>query len=182
MQVLVSQSNKRHQPVFLVGPMGSGKTTLGRALSLALQVPFIDVDEEIIKSDGRSIPQIFKEDGEAGFRDIESRTLQAVLERERGLKVISGGGGVILRPENRQLIVEKTTCVYLYCHVETQFARVAGDMNRPVIAGEKDQRARLKAVFDIRDPFFRDMQHIAVDTGAHTLASCVELMRQSILF
>lgn len=180
MQLLSDQKKKLEQPLFLVGPMGSGKSTLGRALAEALQVPFIDVDEEIIKAEGRSIPDIFRTSGEGGFRDAESRTLASILDQHQELCVISGGGGVILREINRRIIVEKTTCVYLYCSPEVQFARVGGDSNRPMIASDSDQRQKLIDIFAIRDPLFRSMCHIGVDTSVHDLTSCVRYLVSSL--
>ncbi len=180
MQILNDQKAKLKQPIFLVGPMGSGKSTLGLKLSLSLNVKFIDVDEEIVKKSGKKIPLIFKEQGESGFRDIESQVLQEILENNHNLCVISGGGGIILRAENRQKIIENTTCVYLYCPVDTQFLRVAGDQNRPMIAQDKDQKQKLSEIFNLRDPLFRQMCHICVDTSAHDLNSCIAYLESSL--
>ncbi len=180
MQRLPSTLDKRSVPLFLVGPMGSGKTTLGKGLSSALNIPFIDMDDEIIAEDGRSIPKIFKQDGEEGFRKIETEVLKEVLGRNSGFCVISGGGGIILKEENRSLIINHTLCLYLYCNVDTQFARVAGDANRPVIAGDLDQRAKLEKIFAVRDPLFCSMCHMLVPTGTHSLASCIAYVISSL--
>lgn len=180
MQILNDQKAKLKQPIFLVGPMGSGKTTLGLKLALSLNVKFIDVDEEIVKKTGKKIPLIFKEQGESGFREIESQVLKEILDKNHCLCVISGGGGIILRAENRQEIIENATCVYLYCPVDTQFLRVAGDENRPMIAQDKDQRQKLFEIFKLRDPLFRDMCHICVDTSAHDLNSCIKYLKSSL--
>lgn len=180
MQRLPSKLNKRSVPLFLVGPMGSGKTTLGKGLASALNIPFIDMDDEIIAEDGRVIPEIFRQDGEEGFRKIETAVLKKVLDRKPGFCVISGGGGIILKEENRNHIINNTLCLYLYCNVDTQFARVAGDSNRPVIAGDKDQRAKLEQVFAVRDPLFCSMYHMLVPTGTHSLPSCISYVISSL--
>ncbi len=163
-----------------MGPMGSGKTTLGKALAQKLKVDFIDVDDEIVKKAGKSIPEIFDKSGESGFRDIETLVLKEILTAHAKFCVISGGGGIIMRPENRSLIVENTTCLYLYCSVAVQFQRAGGDSNRPVIAKVADQKCRLAEVFSIRDPLFRDICHITVDTGSHSLESCLDYVISSL--
>ncbi|HKF97650.1 MAG TPA: shikimate kinase, partial [Steroidobacteraceae bacterium] len=108
--------------VFLVGPMGSGKTAVGRHLARALRLPFHDSDNEIERRTGVDIPFIFEKEGEAGFRQREREALEALTALE-GI-VLATGGGAVLLPENRRLLSERGCVVYLHTSVAQQAARV----------------------------------------------------------
>ena len=139
--------------------MGSGKSSVGRELSTLLDLPFIDLDEQICRTDGRSIPEIFAEEGEEGFRCIESRVLKQVLEDASEL-VLSLGGGSILSEENSALVAQKCRCVYLRTPVGTIRRR---------LCGEEDSRPLLKAsgvdaLFAEREPLYGQTADVIIDT------------------
>lgn len=145
--------------VFLVGPMGAGKTTIGRRLAQALQRDFFDSDQEIEKRAGASIPLIFEVEGEAGFR-VREKTVIAELT-QRPSVVLATGGGAILNPENRRCLVGRGFVVYLHTSVNEQLSRTRYDHHRPLLQ-TADPRARLEALFAVRDPLYRDVADLIV--------------------
>ena len=125
--------------VALIGYMGSGKSTVGRVLACKLGRDFVDLDLEISRHDGRPIPTIFEEDGEAGFREMEHETLARVLKDPNG-KVISCGGGVVTYPPNR-LLLEKVPTVFLQEEMKILYVRTRGG-GRPLRAAGPEEFER----------------------------------------
>lgn len=123
----------------IVGYMGSGKTTVGRALARSLGWEFVDLDRTIVKGAGRGIPEIFREFGEEYFRDLEHRALLGALDGTRE-RVVACGGGAIIRPENRKLL-ERAATVFLEEDVETLYGRTRGP-NRPLRAASREDFSR----------------------------------------
>lgn len=156
--------------IFLVGPMGAGKTTIGRLLAKTLGVAFFDSDKEIEQRTGVSIPMIFEYEGESGFRKRESDVL-ATLTQTCPI-VLATGGGAILRPANRDYLGERGFVVYLQCPVEKQMERTHKDTNRPLLKTE-NPRARLEELLAERDPLYRDLADVIVDTGHYSSRSAV---------
>ena len=148
--------------IFLVGPMGAGKTTIGRLLAKALGVDFLDSDKEIEQRTGVSIPTIFEYEGEPGFRRREAEVL-AELTRISPLVLATGGGSVIL-PENQQALRQRGFVVYLQCAVDKQLERVHKDSNRPLLKTD-DPRARLEELIAARAPIYEAIADLVVDTG-----------------
>lgn len=171
-----------NKPIFLVGPMGAGKSTIGKALAQALNGSFFDLDELIVEQAGMSIPDMFKH-GEPYFRDFEHWCLAKCLLqpaalhmkiKTEGCVVIAGGGGVAGREDNRQLIKRYSQCIYLKAPVEVQFARVKGDPNRPMLKAD-DVFARLQQLFAVRDPLFNEVAQIVVNSDQNVeqvVAAC----------
>ena len=148
--------------LYLVGMMGAGKTTVGRLLARRLRLRFIDSDEEIERRCGVRIPLIFEIEGEAGFRAREAQVL-AELTTLEGV-VLGTGGGAVLLEENRRQLAATGTVVYLRARPEDLYERVRHDRNRPLLA-TGDPLARLRALFAERDPLYRAVADLTVDTG-----------------
>jgi shikimate kinase len=148
--------------IFLVGMMGAGKTTVGRLLARRLKLRFVDSDQELESRCGVRIPLIFEIEGEPGFRAREAQVL-AELTALEGV-VIGTGGGAVLLEENRRLLAERGTVVYLRARPEDLYDRVRHDRNRPLLA-TPDPLGRLRALFAERDPLYRSVADLTVDTG-----------------
>ncbi|MBB3190782.1 shikimate kinase AroK [Halomonas cerina] len=147
--------------LILVGPMGAGKSTIGRLLAAELSRDFFDSDHEIQARCGADIPWIFDVEGEAGFRDRETQMIHDLTGRE-GV-VIATGGGAVLREENRRLLRDSGTVIYLYTTVEQQLKRTAKDRNRPLLQrGDREQV--LREMFALRDPLYRATADLVVRT------------------
>ena len=154
--------------IFLIGPMGAGKTTIGKLLAKSLGVTFFDSDKEIEHRTGVSIPMIFEYEGEAGFRKRESEALE-VLTQLSGI-VLATGGGAVLMPENREFLTRRGFVVYLQCPVDKQVERTHKDTNRPLLKTD-NPRARLEELYRTRDPIYRQLAHFVVDTGMYSSRS-----------
>jgi shikimate kinase len=152
--------------LYLVGMMGAGKTTVGRMLARRLKLRFVDSDHEIEARCGVKIPVIFEIEGEAGFRAREAQAI-AELVRLDGI-VLATGGGVVLAAENRRLLAERGTVVYLRATPEHVYERVRQDRNRPLLASG-NPLARLRELYRERDPLYRSIADLIVDTGRQSV-------------
>lgn len=157
--------------VFLVGPMGAGKTTVGRRLAQALRRDFIDSDQEIEQRAGASIPLIFEVEGEARFRAREKAIIAELTQRPA--IVLATGGGAILEPENRRCLVGRGFVVYLHTSVNEQLCRTRYDNNRPLLQ-TADPRARLEALFAVRDPLYRDIADLTITSDGQAPRAIVQ--------
>lgn len=152
----------RRDNLFLVGPMGAGKSTVGRHLAELLHREFIDTDQVIEARTGAAIPLIFEIEGEAGFRKRESAAIEE-LTRRHGI-VLATGGGAVLSEENRRILRERGTVVYLCAPLETLVERTRRDRNRPLLQNT-DRRAKLDGILRARDPLYRETAHLVVHTA-----------------
>ena len=159
--------------LFLIGPMGAGKSTIGRQLSRQLKRPFHDSDHEIENRTGVDIPLIFELEGEAGFRKRESAMIAELTQRP-GI-ILATGGGAILDPVNRQHLSERGTVIYLHTTVDQQLSRTSRDRNRPLLQTE-DPRARLEALMSEREPLYREIADLVVDTDGQRVQDVVRLI------
>jgi shikimate kinase len=163
--------------IFLVGPMGAGKTTIGRKLARALRLRFVDCDQEIEQRTGATIPLIFEIEGEAGFRAREKRVVEEIT-REDGV-VVATGGGAVLDPANRELLRERGFVVYLHAPLEHLLARTRGDSNRPLLQAG-DRVKKMQEILRHREPLYREVADLIVDTGALTLTAVVQNIRAAL--
>jgi len=147
--------------IFLVGPMGAGKSTIGKYLAQHLKLRFADTDTEIEARTGADIPWIFDVEGEAGFREREVQVVEEMTTWDD--IVLATGGGVVMRPENRQALGARGYVVYLHATVEEQVRRTRRDRRRPLLQ-KGDPEQVLRALMAIRDPLYREIADYIVDT------------------
>ncbi len=164
----------------LIGPMGAGKTSIGKRLAERFGLRFIDVDHEIVGRCGASVPAIFAHEGEAGFRKREREVLAAILAGNGQL--VSTGGGAVLDEENRACMRERGFVVWLKVGVEAQLKRVGHDKNRPLL-NVADRAQTLRELAARREPLYAHAADICLDTDAlspheATIALVQQLARQ----
>jgi shikimate kinase len=163
--------------IYLVGPMGTGKTAVGRQLARQLGVDFVDSDAQIEAVAGVDIPYIFEEEGEVGFREREKAIIAELTAREP--VVIATGGGAVLAPENRHLLSSTGTVVYLETSVSQQLQRVRGGRGRPLLKGP-DLNTRLEELRAIREPLYRQIADLTVSTDNRRVAKVVEVIQHEL--
>lgn len=151
--------------IFLIGPMGAGKTTIGRLLALELDYLFIDSDREIEAKAGADISWIFDVEGEEGFRKRESAML-AELTLEQNI-VLATGGGAVLNSGNRQLLSSRGTTVYIYAPIDVLVARTSQDKTRPLLS-VKDPKAAMRKIIEARDPLYREIANHSISTESNS--------------
>ncbi len=150
--------------ITLTGFMGSGKTTVGKVLADFLGCPFMDLDDLIVKKAGKSIPEIFAQDGEPAFRQLEARLLRQTVEKyTENTVVLALGGGAVTAPASAALLHEKSVCIYLRATLETLLQRLEGETaDRPL--ADASLAARLAA----REPLYEETAHVIIDTDGLT--------------
>jgi shikimate kinase len=151
----------KHNNLFLVGPMGAGKTTIGRFLAENLNLEFVDLDAEIEDRCGANIPWIFDVEGENGFRKRESKMLDEVTSRNGVL--LATGGGAVLSKENRKILMQRGYVVYLSASVGQLLERTAHDRNRPLLQVDNPREVIEKLITD-RDPLYKEVADLVVVT------------------
>lgn len=156
--------------IFLVGMMGAGKTSVGRVLAKRLNKIFYDSDHVIEERTGVKIPVIFEIEGEPGFRHREAAVLDELTALDE--VVLATGGGAVLAQENRDRLRARGTVVYLRASVKDLLNRTRHDKNRPLLQ-TADPRARLDELYEMRDPLYREVAHITIDTGSQSLTALV---------
>ena len=156
--------------IFLVGLMGSGKTTIGRSLAKKLNLRFVDADQEIEARTGASIPLIFEIEGEASFRQREADVIRD-LTAQQGI-VLATGGGAVLNEASRQFLRERGTVIYLRASVASILQRTSHDKNRPLLQ-TADPRAKIEALSLERAPLYQEVAHIIIEIGRPNVHSVV---------
>jgi shikimate kinase len=164
--------------IFLVGLMGAGKTSVGRLLARRLGKAFYDCDHEIERATGVKIPVIFEIEGETGFRAREARMLAELVVRSD--IVLATGGGAVLSAENRKLLAGSGVVVYLRAVVADLWQRTRHDRNRPLLKTD-EPLAKLEQLFAERDPLYRSIADIIVDTGSQSLGSLTHRLEQQLI-
>lgn len=150
-----------NRSIFLVGPMGAGKSTIGKLLAVELKLPFADSDKVLEDRTGADIPWIFDVEGEAGFRRRESEVLRDLCTGPS--RVVATGGGIVLAPENRRQLRKNGLVVYLQASVDQLLERTSKNANRPLLQ-VADPRSRIIELVEERDPLYREVADIVVDT------------------
>ena len=163
--------------IFLIGPMGAGKSTIGRRLAAAVDKVFVDADHALEDRTGVEIPLIFELEGETGFRKRESELLAQLVRRE-GI-VLATGGGVVLRAQNRAHLAEHGFVVYLDAPIDLLVARVARDRHRPLMQ-TADPEATMQEIMRIRDPLYRESADIVVKSTHRSSRFVVKEILQRI--
>ena len=152
---------KQPQNIFLIGPMGAGKSAVGRQLAKLLHLSFVDSDDEIETRTGVDIPFIFEKEGEDGFRKREAKVIDDLSALES--VILATGGGAVVDPQNRSRLGARGFVVYLYTTVDQQLARTQKGRERPMLANG-DSRKILEDLMAVRDPLYREIADLTVET------------------
>ncbi|WP_246233498.1 shikimate kinase [Pelistega europaea] len=173
---IVKKVDNNSCPIIVIGMMGAGKTTIGRALAREMGLNFVDLDHEIVRRSGVAIPTIFDIEGEEGFRRRETQALSDTINQPN--IVLATGGGAILREENRALL-RQGIVIYLKASVDELYARVAKDANRPLLQTE-NPRERIAQLLEIRHPIYEMLADITLETKDGSIPSAVKRLKQAL--
>mgnify|MGYP001826521811 CR=1 FL=1 len=165
------------QNIFLIGPMGSGKTTIGRQLAKLLGLDFYDCDHELERLTGASVNLIFDIEGEAGFRQRESRLLDE-LSAKSGV-LIATGGGVVCLEENRRMLRSRGFVVYLKTSIEQQLLRLSKDKSRPLLQAQ-DRRQRLQELARVRNPLYAETADLVFNSRKSNIYASAKALAEAI--
>lgn len=152
------------QNILLVGFMGCGKSTIGRELHQSLGYPLFDTDEVIEEQTGRKIPDIFAQDGESHFRQLETQLLKNLILQQTQHSIISTGGGIISRPENIPLLRKLGFVVWLSCSPEVIYERTSRNSNRPLLQCENPKEV-ITNLLDQREPHYKACSHLKINSS-----------------
>jgi len=164
--------------LFLIGPMGAGKTTIGRLIAKQLGLTFYDSDREIEKRTGASISLIFELEQESGFRKRECKILDEFTQFDN--IVLATGGGAILDPGNRKILASRGHVIYLFAPIEQLLNRTSRDKTRPLLQTD-DPENKLQELMAIRDPLYREVAHTIIETNnspvKHVVNNLLEIIK-----
>ena len=163
--------------LFLVGPMGAGKSAVGRQLARLLHMVFVDSDEEIESRTGVDIPFIFEKEGEEGFRKREAKVIDQLSERQG--TVLATGGGAVLDPKSRSYLGGRGFVIYLHTTVKQQLDRTQHSRNRPLLYGDNKEEI-LEALMEIRDPLYREIADLVVETDGRRVKEVAVEIRDAL--
>lgn len=157
--------------------MGAGKTTVGKLLAKHLSKTFFDSDQEIERRTGVNIPLIFEIEGEPGFRSRESGVIADLANMDN--IVLATGGGAILNAQNREVLSQRGTVIYLRATVDDLWQRTRHDKNRPLLQTQ-DPQEKLKELFALRDPLYREIADIIIDTSKQSVQNLVHQLEEKL--
>jgi shikimate kinase len=164
--------------VVLVGPMGSGKTSVGRRLACVLKRDFFDSDFEIVARTGVAIDHIFDVEGEEGFRQREISMLSELCEIPN--IVIATGGGIIIKPENRELLKRDSFVVYLSSSIKQLVSRTARSKSRPLLERSTNREKTIRELVEKREPLYQEVADVVIDTTGKKLYAIINEIKKSI--
>lgn len=156
--------------IFLIGPMGAGKTTVGRLLAQKLNLTFLDSDHEIENHTGVDIPLIFEKEGEEGFRKREADMIDQLTQRKN--IVLATGGGAVIREENRKNLINRGLVIYLQADIKHLLRRTRKDRNRPLLQGPNPEQ-KLKEIMLQREPLYQQTADYIIDTGRYSVQAII---------
>jgi len=162
---------KRPTKVFLIGPMGAGKSTIGKQLASALGLEFMDSDQAIKERTGVDIATIFEYEGEDGFRKREAKVIEELTEEEN--IVLATGGGAVTSPDVANFLASRGFVIYLECTPDQQYERTLHDKNRPLIQTDNPKET-LEKLMESRDPIYRETADLIVSTEKRSAASVIK--------
>ena len=163
--------------IFLVGPMGAGKTTIGNQLARSLNLDFIDLDQELERRTGASVSLIFDIEGESGFRERERKLIDELTQRDR--TVLATGGGAVLAADNRQRLSRRGFVVYLKTPLETLVERTRYDTSRPLLHSG-DPAATLGEILQVREPLYTEVADLVVDSGKLSVKQVLKMISEEL--
>lgn len=163
--------------LFLVGPMGAGKSAVGRQLARLLHMDFVDSDEEIESRTGVDIPFIFEKEGEEGFRKREAKVIDELSARQG--TVLATGGGAVLDPKSRSYLGGRGFVIYLHTTVKQQLDRTQHSRNRPLLYGDNKEEI-LEALMEIRDPLYREIADLVIETDGRRVKEVAVEIRDAL--
>lgn len=170
-------NNKEYTNIVFIGLMGSGKTSIGKKVARILGFQFIDTDEYVEKITGKKIAEIFKQEGELRFRSEETLALKRLSGQTQ--HVISTGGGIVVKEENRNLLKELGMIIYLEASVEKIFERVSGNKKRPLLRGT-DVMQKIMELKNQREHLYKEMADLTINTGEKSFDSVVQEIIRSL--
>ena len=162
--------------IVLVGPMGVGKTTVGRRLAYDLGQNFFDTDHEIIDKTGVSIDHIFDIEGEKGFRERESKILENLCQMSN--IILATGGGIVLLPKNREILKNSGMVVYLSSSLGQLMRRTNRAKTRPLLENSSDRKKTIKELVEAREVYYREVSSIVVDTTGKKLYEVINIIKR----
>jgi len=163
--------------IFLIGPMGAGKSAVGRHLARSLQMDFVDSDDEVEARTGVDIAFIFEKEGEEGFRKREAAVIDELSQRE-GV-VLATGGGAIVNDQSRQHLGARGFVVYLRTSIDQQMERTRRGRERPMLAGGDHEKV-LRELLEVREPLYREIADLTVETDRRRVRAVVEEIRRAL--
>ena len=162
--------------IILVGPMGSGKTTVGRRLADEMSQDFFDTDYEVIAKTGVSIDHIFDIEGEEGFRRRESKILENFCQMSN--IILATGGGIVILPKNRKILKNAGLVVYLSSSVDQLLRRTAKSKTRPLLENSNDRRKTIAELLESRDLYYREVASVVIDTTGKKLHELINIIKR----
>jgi shikimate kinase len=162
--------------IVLVGPMGSGKTTIGRRLAHELNQDFFDTDHEIIGKTGVTIDHIFDIEGEEGFRKRESKILENLCQMSN--IILATGGGIVIKSKNREILKNSGLVVYLSSSVDQLLRRTAKSKTRPLLENSTDRRKTITDLIEARDLYYREVSSLVVDTTGKKFHEVINIIKR----